>query len=301
MLSVLIPVYNFDVRDLVYTLSVQAENLKIPYEIIVIDDASINKFRELNASVKANPGVCYTEEEINLGRSRIRNKLADKAKYNNLLYLDCDSMIDNPEFLKNYLAHLDYKDVIYGGRKYIQHKPSDNRLLLHWLYGIRREQIPVRIRAAEPNKSFMTNNFMISREAINRVRFNERMRGYGHEDTLFGYDLFKCKIAIEHIDNPVIHMGLESNEEFLRKTREGIKNLKRILSINGNEKKLVKEITLLSYYKKFRDLGLADSLKKVYLKYEYLLRKNLLSSNPNLFLFDLYKLGYLFTLTADRE
>jgi len=300
MLSVLIPVYNFDVRDLVKTLSFQAQNLNISFEIIVIDDASDEKYKKLNSIISDYSGVKYFEEEINLGRSKIRNKLADKASSDNLLYLDCDSCIDNPEFLKNYIGHLDNKDVVYGGRKYLQNEPLDERLLLHWLHGIRREQIPVDVRAHEPNKSFMTNNFMISREAIDKVRFNEKIRGYGHEDTLFGYDLLKCNITVKHIDNPVIHLGLELNEEFLRKTKEGIKNLKRIMTINGNEKKLVRDITLLAYYKKIKDFGLVGLIKYIYQKYESRLLQNLLSRKPNLFIFDLYKLGYLCSITGEK-
>lgn len=301
MLSVLIPVYNFDVRDLVKTLSYQAENINIPFEIIVIDDASDKEIITTNRIIRDYAGVKYIEEEINLGRSKIRNKLADIAIYDNLLYLDCDSLIDNPDFLKNYSIHLGDQNVIYGGRNYLQSEPKNNHYLLHWLHGIKREQISVVKRANEPNKSFMTNNFMISREAINKVRFNERIRGYGHEDTLFGYDLLKCEITVKHIDNPVVHMGLESSEEFLRKTREGIKNLKRIMKINGNEKKLVRDITLLAYYKTIKDLGLDGILRYLYYKQEYRLRKNLMSEKPNLFLFDLYKLGYLCSLNGDIQ
>lgn len=301
MLSVLIPVYNFDVRDMVKTLSNQAENLDVPYEIIVIDDASCDNFKAINSVIKSFPGVQYSEEEVNLGRSKIRNKLADLAVFDNLLYLDCDSCIDNPDFLKNYAAHLNFPNVVYGGRKYLNNIPENNRYLLHWLHGSKREQISVDKRAVEPNKSFMTNNFMIYREAIDKVRFNERIRGYGHEDTLFGYDLLKCNITVKHIDNPVIHLGLESNEEFLRKTREGIKNLKRIMKINGNEKRLVRDITLLAYYKTFRDLGLVGLIRYLYNKTELPLRKNLMSDKPNLFLFDLYKLGYLCTLNGDVQ
>lgn len=301
MLSVLIPVYNFDVRDLVHTLSDQAELLDIPYEIIVIDDASDSQLKETNSDIRNLPGVNYIEEEENLGRSKIRNKLADLARYDNLLYLDCDSFIDSPDFLESYISYLSDKSVIYGGRKYLQIEPNNNQYLLHWLHGVKREQIPVYKRACDPNKSFMTNNFMIPREAIDKVRFNERMRGYGHEDTLFGYDLLKCNITVKHIDNPVIHLGLESSEEFLRKTREGIKNLKRIMKINGNEKKLVKDITLLAYYKTFKDLGMVGLIRYIYYKQEFRLRKNLMSNKPNLFLFDLYKLGYLCSLNGDIQ
>lgn len=300
MLSILLPVFNFDVRELVKTLHFQSVNAGIDFEIIVIDDASKEKSKLINREISSLKSVNYIEESTNLGRSKIRNKLADIANFDNLLYLDCDSNIDNPEFVTNYINHLQEGDVIYGGRKYYYTSPSDNRLKLHWLHGIKREQIPVSTRSGEPNKSFMTNNFIITRDAINEVRFNERIRGYGHEDTLFGYDLAKCNITIQHIDNPVIHLGLESNEEFLRKTREGIKNLKQIMKINGNEKRLVKDITLLAYYKKIKNLGLEKTIRYVYRKSEVHLRKNLMSEHPALVLFDLYKLGYLCTLNNEN-
>jgi glycosyltransferase involved in cell wall biosynthesis len=299
MLSVLIPVFNFDVRDMVYAVSSQTVKLNIPFEIIVIDDASHDDFKILNREVSSYTGVNYYEEKKNLGRSKIRNKLADLALYNNLLFLDCDSKIKKEDFIKRYLKKIDSGSVIYGGREYEYIDPKDGKYKLHWLHGIKREQVPAIVRAEVPNKSFMTNNFIITKEAFNKVRFNESIKGYGHEDTLFGYDLAGCDIMVRHIDNPVIHMGLESNEEFLRKTKEGIKNLKKIMSINGNAKKLIKDITLLFYYKKIKDLRLDGFIRYIYAKNEYRLRKNLLSKKPSLILFDLYKLGYLCSLTSE--
>ena len=301
MLSVLIPVYNFGVTELVETLSSQAQSLDIPFEIIVIDDASSEVYRAMNQHLKDIDGVVYIEEASNLGRSKIRNKLADIARFNNLLFLDCDSQIDHPDFIENYLNHINEDGVIYGGREYIHDVPQDTRFKLHWLHGVYREEIPVKVRSHEPNRSFMTNNFMISRNAFDKVRFNEKIRGYGHEDTLFGYDLAKCSIAIKHIDNPVIHLGLESSEEFLRKTREGIKNLKRIMKINGNEKRLQRDITLLAYYKGLRSVGMDGVFRYIYRRFEMRLRKNLMSENPNLIVFDLYKLGYLCSLNGELK
>ncbi|MGD2035130.1 MAG: glycosyltransferase family 2 protein [Bacteroidales bacterium] len=299
MLSVLIPVYNFDIRDLAGELSRQAVELKIPFEILVIDDKSDAAFRELNNGIAGYEGVTYHEVQENLGRSRIRNKLADMARFDNFLFLDCDSSVDNDGFLAGYVEHIGENNVIYGGRKYDDRRPERDKYLLHWLHGTKREQISVRIREHDPNRSFMTNNFLITRKAFEKVRFNEKMRGYGHEDTLFGYDLHKSDITIKHIDNPVIHLGLESSEEFLRKTREGIKNLLRIIRINGNEKKLARDITLLSYYKKIKKLKLDGMVRYLYSKTEYLLRRNLLSDHPKLFYFDLYKLGYLCSLNGE--
>jgi hypothetical protein len=299
MLSVLIPVFNFDVRDLTYAVSHQAVILNIPFEIIVIDDASHEDFKILNREILSYSGVNYYEEKKNLGRSKIRNKLADIAKFNNLLFLDCDSKIKKDDFLKRYLKKIDSESVIYGGREYEYIDPDDGMYKLHWLHGIKREQVPAIVRAEVPNKSFMTNNFIISKDAFNKVRFNESIKGYGHEDTLFGYDLAGCNILVKHIDNPVIHLGLESNEEFLRKTKEGIKNLKKIMGINDNAKKLIKDITLLFYYTKIKDFGLDKMFRYIFYKNEYRLRKNLLSNRPSLILFDLYKLGYLCSLRSE--
>jgi hypothetical protein len=296
MLSVLIPVFNFDICNLVHEISNQAVKAKVLFEIIVIDDASHEDFKIINREITHYEGVTYIEEKKNLGRSKIRNKLADISKYNYLLFLDCDSKIIKKNFLINYLRNIDTESVIYGGREYDSMDPEDGKYKLHWLHGIKREQIPAIVRAEVPNKSFMTNNFIISRKAFNRVRFNELIKGYGHEDTLFGYDLAAVNIVVKHIDNPVIHLGLESNEEFLRKTQEGIKNLKKIMSINGNAKKLIKDITLLAFYSRIKNFGLNKFISYLYSRNEYRLRKNLLSKNPNLILFDFYKLGYLCSL-----
>lgn len=297
MLSILVPVYNFDVRNLISTLSIQCIQESIKFEIVVIDDASDEEWKCKNKSITSIRGVRYIEEKINLGRSKIRNKLAELSTYDSLIFLDSDSAITNSDFIKNYLPFINQEHVVYGGRGYFNSNVA-TREKLHWLYGIKREQASAEIRKIEPNRSFKTNNFLISKKIFNKIKFNEDITGYGHEDTLFGYELLKKNITIKHIDNPVIHIGLESSEEFLRKTREGIKNLKRIMKINGNEKRLVRDITILAYYKKLKKLGLEKPIQILYKRYEHVLRRNLLSKKPNLMVFDFYKLGYLCTING---
>ncbi|MCG8697310.1 MAG: glycosyltransferase [Bacteroidales bacterium] len=297
MLSVLIPVYNFDIRKLVIDLHHQSEAEDLNYEIIIFDDASENQFKDLNQELCELSNVVYKEEPINLGRSKIRNKLASTAKYDHLLFLDCDSELKSKSFISNYVPFLKKKQVVYGGRSYRQ-TPPDERCSLHWMHGVFREVQPAEKRKVVPNKSFMTNNFLIHRDILESIWFDEEnIDGYGHEDTLFGYELKKRNITINHVDNPVVHIGLEPSEEFLRKTRESIVNLKKIMRINGNEKRLVNDITLLSYYKKIEKAGLNNMVLYFYKRYEHVLRKNLMSDHPKLFLFDLYKLGYLCSLS----
>lgn len=299
MLSILIPVYNYDVRELVEELHSQSVKENVSFEIIVVDDASEEEFRKINREIKFLDNINYIEEKINLGRSKIRNKLAQIAKFDNLLFLDCDSGIINSGFIHNYITQIGHSQVIYGGRLYANDSNISTPYRLHWLYGIKREQSPAKERNIEPNRSFQTNNFLINRQILLDIGFNEKITGYGHEDTLFGFELKKQHITIEHIDNPVVHLGLEPSEEFLRKTREGIKNLKRIMRINGNEKRLVNDITILSYYKKIEKIGLDKTVEFFYKRYEHILRKNLLGRNPNLLVFDLYKLGYLCSINRE--
>jgi glycosyltransferase involved in cell wall biosynthesis len=301
MLSVLIPVYNYDVRELVEEIHKQATQKRVNFEILVVDDASEQEYREINRQLFTLPNVSYSEEDVNLGRSKIRNKLANRAKYNNLLFMDCDSGIVKPDYISTYISHIGHSPVIYGGRLYDKTGNIHKHYRLHWLYGIKREQSPAHHRRVEPNRSFQTNNFLIDKDLLCSIGFNVKITGYGHEDTLFGYELKKRNISIEHIDNPVVHLGLEPGEEFLRKTREGIKNLKRIMRINGNEKRLIRDITILAYYKKIEKLGLNRPFEYFYKRYEHLLRRNLLSNKPNLFVFDLYKLGYLCSINGEHH
>ena len=52
MLSVLIPIYNYDCRRLINSLSAQAENLDVEYEILAFDDGSSLFLEEKQGSKK---------------------------------------------------------------------------------------------------------------------------------------------------------------------------------------------------------------------------------------------------------
>ena len=300
MISVLIPVYNFDIRDLVTELSRQAIEAGVKYEIIVADDRSSDNIRELNSEIKQLDNLIYMELQQNVGRSKIRNKLADTASYNHLLFLDCDSKITEPYYLKKYIEYCKDKEVVvYGGRTYEQNPPEE-LYYLHWMYGKSREEISPDERRAQPNCCFMTNNFLISKELFNKIRFNEFIRRYGHEDTLFGYELKKNNIEIIHIDNPLIHEGLEKNNDFIRKTQAGLNNLKIIIGQNGYLNDLISDITVLKYYNLLKVLRARYMLLFVYNSIKSRIIKNLCSRKPKLYLFDFFKLGYLTSIMLKK-
>ena len=79
-LSVLIPVFNRDVTGLVHDLLAQVPDWAGPVEVLLLDDASADEFRQLNRPLAKLPGVQYQELPRNVGRAAIRNQLAAAAR-----------------------------------------------------------------------------------------------------------------------------------------------------------------------------------------------------------------------------
>lgn len=84
MLSILIPVYNFDVTTLVQELCKQGRECGKAFEILCFDDGSRKEILDVNKRIGKYEHVSYQLLPYNHGRSKIRNKLASKALYDNL-------------------------------------------------------------------------------------------------------------------------------------------------------------------------------------------------------------------------
>ena len=292
MISVCIPIYNYDVTALVQELSRQAGLLTFPCEIVLIDDASSEHFKQLNRV--AILGTRSIELKQNVGRAKIRNLFLEYATYPHFLFLDCDSLVIQDDFLKKYAAEIlqNEFDVICGGRVYNSLKPERTQLL-SWKYGFYKESQPAEIRQSAPNRSFMTNNFLIKREILSQIKFDERIVNYGHEDTLFGFMLSKNNIRVHHINNAILNGDIETNKVFLAKTEQGIINLLQIVQyLNGNQE-FLESITLLRFYKKIKSLRLISLIRLLFYFSKPLLKSLFTAGIVNLTLFDFYKLGIL--------
>ena len=291
MLSILIPAYNFDVVDLAEELLRQAKQIDTPIEVLIIDDHSLSYFRKRNASLASRSRVSYLELDYNIGRSKIRNRLVDFASGEWLLFLDCDMVISRPDFLQNYISRLGEAPVICGGIGY-GIRPMSSEYILRWKYGIVRESKPALRRQMFPHWSFLSGNFMISREVYNQIRFNEEISGYGHEDTLFGLELKHRNIPVLHIDNQAIHIGLEPCYEYLAKSEQGIVNLIKLLQIAPDMKpELQRAVRLLRVSRFMNFFRLNKPLSWVFMIFNPIIRRHLCSKRPSLILLDIYKLG----------
>ena len=294
MLSILIPTYNYNILPLVEELHWQVLEEDIPFEIIVLDDASPDRITvEENRRIAFLEKASYTLLDKNIGRSAIRNLLGQKAKYPWLLFLDADTIPTNKTFIKTYLSLLTNEEkVVYGGIRYQEEKPPAGQLL-RWIYGYDREALPVSQRKKLPYRSLLTLNFAIKKSVFNKVTFNESIPNLRHEDTLFSHELEKAGIIVEHIDNPVIHLGLENSEIFLRKTEESVIGLKYLLDKELLSNDYLRIIKASIFIRKF---GLRPLVSFFFSRFKKSFQKNLLGVNPSLFVYDLYRLGYICSL-----
>lgn len=288
MLSILIPTYNYNVFPLVEELHNQASLLKIEFEIIVLDDGSTHCITE-NTAIDSLENCFFKSNPSNFGRSKTRNLLAQYAKYEWLLFLDADTFPKNNSFIANYLKEINLEyDVLNGGIVYQEKKPEADKIL-RWKYGKKREALAVTLRNQNPYLSFLTLNFLIQKNVFEKVQFNESIPNLRHEDTLFSYDLKQQKIKIKHINNPIIHYGLDTSELFLDKSKEAVDNLNYLNKNNLIDSEYVK---LLKLSKKIKSLHLQPILRLFFKTFQRQMEKNLTSNNPSIYLFDFYRLCY---------
>ena len=291
MLSILIPTYNYDVVSLVTKVHAQClKQLNQNFEILIYDDCSTNnnivvKNESLNALENCNFKILPN----NIGRSAIRNKLSQDAKYNWLLFLDADVMPISEDFILNYISVINEEPcVIYGGILYPE-TDQDDLKTLRWHYGKKREALNYLDRNKDVYLSFLTLNFLIHKSIFNTVKFNENIPNFRHEDTLFSYNLRQHNIPVKHIDNPTYHLGIEDSKTFIKKSLESVEAINLFIKndlIDPN-------YTLISRtYRTISKFRLSFIFNFIYKRFKPNFEKNLLSNSPSLFIFDIYRLCY---------
>jgi len=136
-------------------------------------------------------------------------------------------------------------------------------------------------------------NILIQKKLFLSNKFDESITKYGYEDLVFMSDLKKKGIVVKNIDNPSFHLGLETSQQFLDKTKTALENLKIITEtsiLDPLESKILRTYILLKRF------YLNSFISFVFKKMERKMEGNLLSEKPSLVVFDLYKLGYYCSL-----
>ncbi|GEJ30763.1 Glycosyl transferase, group 2 family protein [Flavobacterium psychrophilum] len=290
MLSILIPTYNYNAFSLVEELNNQALATGIKYEIIVLDDGSTDKiFLKENAKINTLKNCSYDVLDKNIGRSAIRNLLAKTARYNWLLFMDCDTLPRKGKFIITYInAIAENNSIVFGGIAYKKEKPETERLL-RWKYGTNREEINISERKNNPYNTTLTSNILIKKEVFDSVKFDKRINKYGYEDLVFIQYLKSKNYQIHHIDNATYHLNYEKSSEFLTKTKRALETLKYI---EENNILISTETKIQKIYQLITRMKLSKVIIFIFSRFKNIAEHNLLSENPSLFVFDLYKLGY---------
>ncbi len=292
MLSILIPTYNHDCLHLVADLQLQCEELEaedgstsFDYEILVADDASTHEATEERCElVEFLPKCRYLRQNTNLGRARIRNFLLDEARYDYCLLIDADAEVCSPDFVRTYWQSREEADILVGSIRTPEAPAHQHEL--RWKYELASTDIrDLDYRNTHPHLHLSTFNLWINGDVHNLLRFDPRCTHYGYEDALFGIEAHNAGFQILHLDNPLLHTGINSNADFLRNTEFALRTLAQM---NGT---LADYSELALTHRRLTRWKLRPLLTATFRLLRPLLLRNLLSSHPSLHLFAAYKLG----------
>lgn len=296
-LSILIPTYDYVCYTLVHDLHTQCEAMGDfgGYEIIVMEDGGKDQVKSI-ANLKINdlPNCRYIRKKENVGRAYNINNLVKEATGDWCIIMDCDARVVSDNFIKNYISatkqHPD-ADVIIGGLTNPTTQPSP-KVSLRYTYEKNAE--PYRTTQycnAHPYSRFCTFNVMIKRSVILNTPFHPTFTKYGFEDIFMGVELGRKKKIIVYINNPLLHIGFDNNDIFLKKTETALTMLHKA------ETMLLPHTRIGKVLNKCKKWHLEGSVYLCYRIMKPILRRNLLSNSPNMRLFALYKLGYYIELT----
>ncbi|MFY8186454.1 MAG: glycosyltransferase family 2 protein [Flavobacterium sp.] len=289
MISILIPVFQYEITTLVATLHAQALALNIDFEIICFDDGSkIQAIVNQNEKINALSNCRYVLNSENIGRTAARNALAQMAKFENLLFLDADVLPVNEDFLAFYLNALNQPfDLIVGGLLY-RKEDIKQEVSLRWHYGNQRETKAASERQKKPYQHVLSCNFLVKKDFFLQLSL-PTTHLYGM-DNYFSYLLFKKNAKVNHLENPVFHLGLENNKLFLEKSLEAVQNRKKWMETTSDFETIS---PLILSYKKIKKYRMEAVVRVLFNCFSPILEKQCMKKQPNLLAFDLYRLGYL--------
>lgn len=289
MLSILIPTKDYDCHRLIKELHRQGQALDIAFEILVGEDGTSAANLNLNNTSDNLPNYRRIVKTHNIGRAKMRNLLALESRYSNLIFIDSDAIVEKSDFLAIYAEALKSYSVVCGGLYHADKCPNNNCSLRYRYEKETDKKRDALTRSKAPYDRFSTFNFAIKKDIFVAILFDDSITRYGHEDTLFGKELEKRGIKIKHIENRLLHNGLEDNATFLAKTEQALFNLKEM-------KDKIGETPLLIAVHKLQKFHLEGLFMAFWKRCKGILKKNLLGNKPSLKIFNIYKLGYYISL-----
>lgn len=290
MISVCVHIYNYYAYPLVRRLVTQIEQMKAEadFEIVCIDDCSNGYYLNQNNGIVDIAKYLRLKEHI--GKGRTMSLFPKYASGEWFLFVDADSKLPD-DFLKTYRKQTDKKvGAVVGGATF-DPRDNDKEHRLRYRYGTQVENRPVAERNKHPYQLFCARNFMIRREAFDKVKPDPRMAQYGHLSLMLGYRLQTNHIPTLHINNPVTVDYVESNAEFLNKSVDEVEDLVKIYNEMWEDQGFCRQERLISAYARLRRMGLCGIYYRLFSMVKPLVESQLVGGSAvSLRMFRRYKL-----------
>lgn len=233
-LSVLTPFHRDDPTPLLKRLARAPAGV----EFVLLDDGSgsahlladvVSQAQKLGAPAR------IVVLERNAGRATGRNRLIADARGEYVLFLDADMLPDSDDFLANWLDVIQRQRpfAAFGGLSVRQSKATPETAFHLDLFA-RSDCHSARTRAQSPARYTAAANLLVRRDVLAQIKFDDGFTGWGWEDV--DWALRAARHApILHVDNSATHVGLDSVETLMRKSREAGPNFARLAAKHPSE------------------------------------------------------------------
>jgi glycosyltransferase involved in cell wall biosynthesis len=202
-------------------------------EIVLVDDGTgdIALDTKVRAAIDAWPGAAtLVRFHTNQGRSSARNRAIQAARGHYILFIDADMLPGDKAFLGRYFDAIKNRtsSIIFGGFTAGNTNVDHDTLLNHSLASQNDCKLASQ-RAQRGAIAVASNNLLVRRDVFAYIPFDDGFKGWGWEDTEWAMRAVFSGYGLTHIDNPAIHVGLDSTNAMLRKYKEAGVNLRRLI------------------------------------------------------------------------
>lgn len=226
-LSVLTPFHRHNPSTLIAALGRPPRDV----EFVLLDDGSGSAALladVISAAARSGAPARVIVWPDNRGRAAARNRLAEAAHGEYVLYLDADMMPDSARFLENWLGVIQTQRpyIAFGGLSAANVTTTPETALHHAMFA-RSDCRPARERARNPVQSLATANLLVRRDVLNARPFDDRFTGWGFEDVDWALTA-SAHAPILHVDNQASHLGLDDIDALMRKCAQAGPNFARL-------------------------------------------------------------------------
>ncbi|MBL4595936.1 MAG: glycosyltransferase family 2 protein [Robiginitomaculum sp.] len=232
ILSVLIPYYHDDPLPVLAALLAQ---LPVGVEVILYDDGTQDEVvnqRIRQVVLTTNHPVQLLICAKNNGRSTARNQLTLAANGQYLLFLDADMQPGNSDFLQIWMNEItNHRPAVVFGGFLVPEQVTHRDQRLHRAISAASDCLSAQQRMKIPAKHVCTSNLLVRRDVLDICTFDSEFVGWGWEDVEWAARAAQY-FAITHIDNPAVHLGLESADTLVARYRDSAKNYAKFVKLH---------------------------------------------------------------------